>query len=225
VHHNDAESRDLVSLAMLRYVGIIDHMPTSRTPPKYAIPPGIGILRPRDVAAIGVSRTRIQRLTEAGTLERVGRGLYMPANARITEHHSLVEASQRVPLGIVCLLSALSFHRMTTQAPHEVWVAIDPKARKPRAGELPIRIVRFSGRARSFGVEAHVLEGIEVRITSREKTVADCFKYRNKIGLDVALEALRDFLAKTGRSLDELERAAEACRVARVMRPYLEALA
>ncbi len=146
----------------------------------------------------------------------------MSAGAKVTEHHTLVEAAKRVPAGIVCLLSALAFHGMTTQSPHEVWVAIDVKARKPKTDWPPMRIVRFSGRARTFGVEEHVIEGVEVKVTSRAKTVADCFKYRNKIGIDVAVEALRDYLGKRGRSMDDLLRAAEVCRVSRVMKPYME---
>jgi predicted transcriptional regulator of viral defense system len=149
----------------------------------------------------------------------------VPAGARVTEHHTLVEAAKRVPSGIVCLLSALVFHGMTTQSPHEVWIAIDVKARKPKTDWPPIRIVRFSGRARTFGTEKHVIEGVEVFVTSRAKTVADCFKYRNKIGIDVAVEALREYLRKRGRSIDDLQRAAEVCRVARVMKPYIESLA
>ena len=198
-------------------------MPATR-PKSYVLPRGQGVLRPRDVSSSGISRTRIQRLTQAGALERVGRGLYVPAGARITEHHTLAEAAKRVPAGVVCLLSALSFHRMTTQSPHEVWLAIDVKARKPSTDWPPMRIVRFSGRARTFGVERHVIEGVEVRVTSRAKTVADCFKYRNKIGIDVAVEALREYLGKRGRSMEALEQAAEVCRVGRVIRPYIEAL-
>ena len=177
------------------------------------------------MAGQGVSRTRIQRLTESGALERVGRGLYVPAGTRITEHHTFAEAATRVSGGVVCLLSALAYHRLTTQSPHEVWLAIDVKARKPNTDWPPLRIVRFSGSARTFGVESHVIEGVEVRITSRAKTVADCFKYRNKIGVDVAVEALREYLGKRGRSMAELQRAADVCRVGRIMRPYLEALA
>jgi len=200
-------------------------MPTPRPRRVYPIREGQGVLRPRDVARHGVSRTRIGRLTRAGVLERVGRGLYVPKGARITEHHSLVEAATRVPAGVVCLMSALSFHRMTTQSPHEVWLAIDVKALRPKADWPPMRIVRFSGRARTFGIERPVLEGVEVPVTSRAKTVADCFKYRNKIGIDVAVEALKAYLGKRGRSVDALLQAAEVCRVARVIRPYIEALA
>jgi predicted transcriptional regulator of viral defense system len=114
---------------------------------------------------------------------------------------------------------------MTTQSPHEVWLAIDVKARKPTADWPPMRIVRFSGRARLCGVEIHVVEGVEVRVTSRAKTVADCFKYRNTIGTDVAIEALKEYLRKRSRSMDDLEQAAAVCRVSRVIRPYVEAVA
>jgi predicted transcriptional regulator of viral defense system len=186
---------------------------------------GAVVFTPRDAARRGISRTALARLVEAGTLERVGRGLYVAANADVTENRTVVEAAKRVPAGIVCLLSALAFHGMTTECPREVWVAIDVKARKPKTDWPPMTIVRFSGRARTFGVEKHPLEGVEVSITSRAKTVADCFKYRNKIGLDVALDALRDYLRQRGRSMDELLRAAEVCRVARVMMPYVEAIA
>ena len=196
-------------------------MPTHRS----TLPRGQGVLRPRDVANQGLSRTQIQHLTKAGALERVGRGLYVPAGARITEHHTLAEAAKRVPGGIVCLLSALRFHRMITHNPREVWLAIDVKARKSNADWPPLRIVRFSGRARVFGVESHAVEGVEVRVTTRAKTVADCFKYRNKIGVGVAIDALKEYLGKRGRSMDDLEEAASVCRVSKVIRPYVEALA
>jgi len=185
---------------------------------------GRSVLRPRDVAG-DTSRTALARLVDKGQLERVGRGLYVPTKAKATVHHTLVEAAKRVPHGVVCLLSALRFHGLTTQSPHEVWLAIDVKARKPTVDWPPLRIVRFSGTALRFGVVEHQLEGVAVNITSKEKTVADCFKYRNKIGVDVALEALRDYLRAKGRSVDALMEAAAASRVTNVMRPYLEALA
>ena len=184
-----------------------------------------GVFRPRDVEADGFSRTRLERMAQAGELERVGRGIYVRAGTKVTEHHTLVEAAVRVPQGIVCLLSALQFHNIGTQSPHEVWLAIDVKAWKPIVDWPPIRLVRFSGPALTFAVGRHELEGVPVQITSREKTVADCFKYRHKIGLDVALEALREYLRSRKRSVDALVRAAKVCRVSRVMQPYLEALA
>jgi len=182
-----------------------------------------GVLRARDVAAHGVYRTALSRLCRGGKLKRTGRGLYVLPGADVTEHHALVEVSKRVPRGIVCLLSALRFHGLTTQSPSEVWLAIDVKARKPRIGKPALRIARFSGKALEYGVEEHRIEGVTVRVTSPAKTVADCFKYRNKIGLDVALEALKDY-RRARKSMDDLWKAAEVCRVAAVMRPYLEAI-
>ena len=183
-----------------------------------------GVLRPRDLAQYGIPRAYLVRLQRQGRLARVGRGLYMLPHAAISEHHSLAEAGKRVPHGVVCLLSALRFHDLTTQAPFEVWLAIHPKARRPRAPELPLRIVRFSGASLSEGVEEHSVDGVLVRVYSPAKTVADCFKYRNKIGLDVALEALRDTWRQRRANIDELWHFAQVCRVAAVMRPYLEAL-
>ncbi len=184
----------------------------------------MGVLRPRDLARYGIAREYLTRLTRAGLLERVGRGLYILPDAELTEHHSLAEASKRVPAGIVCLLSALRFHDLTTQAPFEVWLALPPTARRPRAGTPPLRVVRFSGPALMEGVEEHVIEEAHVRVYNPAKTVADCFKYRNKIGLDVALEALRETWRARRATMDELWHYAEVCRVASVMRPYLESL-
>ncbi len=137
----------------------------------------------------------------------------------------LALASRRVPHGLICLLSALRFHDLTTQNPSRIWLAIDRKARAPREPELPLQIVRFSGPALSEGVEEHAVDGVPVRVYSSAKTVADCFEYRRKIGLDVALEALREYLHSRRGSIDELWRYAGVCRVQNVMRPYLEATA
>jgi predicted transcriptional regulator of viral defense system len=162
-------------------------------------------------------------MVRAGQLEQVARGLYAPAGFAATEHHGIAAAIARVPGGVVCLLSALQFHRLGTQAPFEVWLAIGTKARKPLVVDLPLRIMRFSGRALREGVETRTIEGVEVKVTTAARTVADCFKYRNKIGLDVALEALREY-RRSRRSVDDLTRAARVVRVANVMRPYLEAV-
>jgi predicted transcriptional regulator of viral defense system len=183
-----------------------------------------GVLRTRDLEAHGVNRVALGRLVAAGVLERVGRGLYTAPTSKITAHHTLVEVSVRIPACIVCLLSALRFHQLTTQSPHEVWIALGVKARKPRTDWPPLRVVRFSGAALAYGVEAHTIEGVEVRVTSPAKTVADCFKYRNKIGIDVAVEALTEYRRKRG-SVDELMQAAAVDRVTVVIRPYLEAIA
>ena len=183
-----------------------------------------GILRPRDLDAGRIPRAYLQILLKEGKVTRLARGLYASADANITERHSLAEACKRVPRGLVCLLSALQFHDLTTQLPHEVWMALGPSAWQPVGHGLPIRFVRFSGRALTAGVEVHRIEGVKVRVTNPAKTVVDCFKYRNKIGLDVALEALRDCWRKRKATMDDLWRYAGVCRVTRVMRPYLESI-
>jgi predicted transcriptional regulator of viral defense system len=182
------------------------------------------VLRVRDLAAHGIHPEYVRRLCRRGLLTRTARGLYVSADVSPTEKRTLAEACKRVPHGVVCLLSALQFHGLTTQLPFEVWLAIDRRARRPQEAQLPLRIVRFSGPALTTGVEEHAVEGVAVKVYSPAKTVADCFKYRNKIGLDVALEALRDCRRQRRATADELWRAARVCRVANVMRPYLEAL-
>jgi len=184
-----------------------------------------GILRPRDLDAHGIPREYLIRLRDHGLLERTGRGLYVLAEAERTENQTLAEACKRVPNGIVCLLSALQFHGLTTQAPFEVWMAIDRKDRRPSVGYPPLRIVRFSGDALAFGVQETTIQNVPARVYSPAKTVADCFKYRNKIGLDVAIEALRDTWRQKRATVDELLAAAKVCRMARVMQPYLESVA
>ena len=181
------------------------------------------VIRSRDLEQYEIPRIEISRLCKRGVVDRVGRGLYRLADAQVTEHQTLAEVCKAIPNGVVCLLSALRFHNLTTQAPFEVWMAIDVKAHLPKTS-LPIKFVRFSGSALSDGVETHRLEGVDIKIYCLAKTVADCFKYRHKIGLDVALEALRES-QKSGRcTIDELWRYAKICRVSNVMRPYLEVL-
>src|SRR5690242_16765955 len=184
----------------------------------------LGVLRPRDLAKHGIAREYLTRLTQAGLLERTGRGLYVLTDAELTEHHSLAEVAKRVPAGVVCLLSALRFHNLTTQAPFEIWLALPPSVRRPRLDWPPLRVMRFSGPALTEGVEEHIVEGVPVRVYGVAKTVADTFRYRNKIGLDVALEALRETWRERRATMDELWRYAKVCRVANVMRPYLAAL-
>jgi len=184
-----------------------------------------GVLRPRDLEPHGIPRTYLSRLCAAGKLQRIGRGLYVLPGSGATEHHSLAEACKRVPKGVVCLLSALRFHDLTTQAPFQVWLAIGEKAWRPRLEYPPLRIVRFSQAALRAGVEEHRIEGVPVHVYSPAKTVADCFKYRNKIGLDVAIEALRECRRARHCTMDDLWHYADICRVRNVMRPYLEALA
>ena len=151
-----------------------------------------GILRPRELDSHGIPRKYLMQLYHAGRLTRVGRGLYVLPDAAPTETRTVAAVCKSVPGGVVCLLTALRLHGLTTQAPFEVWLAIDRKARRPRESQLPIRIVRFSGKALREGVGEIDVEGVPVKVYDSAKTVVDCFKYRNKIGLDVALEALRD---------------------------------
>ncbi len=183
-----------------------------------------GILRPRDVADEGIPRETLLRLFRKGVLARSARGIYVLANAPVTEHHSLAVAAKQAPRGVICLISALQFHGLTTQIPHEVWIALDVKAHRPSVSWPPLKVVRFSGQALAAGVEKHKIEGVEVKVYSAAKTVADCFKYRNKIGIDIAIEALRDILRLRKAKVDEIYRYAKICRVGRVMRPYLESV-
>lgn len=183
------------------------------------------IVRPKDVEARGIARENLLRLYRSGLLTRTARGVYVLAGAPVTEHHGLAVAAKQVPRGVVCLLSALQFHSLTTQQPHEVWMALHGKAHRPVISWPPLRVVRFSGRALTAGVEDHVVESVPVKVYNVAKTVADCFKYRNKIGVDVAIEALRDALRRKKATVDEIHGFSKVCRVARVMRPYLESVA
>lgn len=182
-----------------------------------------GLVRPRDLVSQRVTRTEIGRLTRDGRLRRLGRGLYGAPHAELTEHHSLAEAAKRVPNGVVCLLSALRFHGLTTQNPFEVWIAIGHKARRPRATDPPLRVVHMSGPHATAGIETHSIEGVSVRVFSAAKTVVDCFRFRNKIGLDVALEALRDYKRHHRGGMDAIWHFATVGRVSQVMQPYVEA--
>lgn len=182
------------------------------------------ILRPRDLTNLGISRETLRRLEAAGQIERRGRGLYVPAGVEFSEQEMLAMASARVPHAVLCLLSALRFHNLTTQNPSEVWLALDRKARAPSVSDIPLRIVRFSGEARTAGVEKHAVDGVDVHVYGVAKTIADCFKYRNKIGIDVAIDALREAWRSRRCSADALWRYAAICRVTNVMRPYLETI-
>ncbi|MFW6158518.1 MAG: type IV toxin-antitoxin system AbiEi family antitoxin domain-containing protein [Planctomycetota bacterium] len=183
-----------------------------------------GILRPRDLDPHGIPRVYLSRLARKGLVQRLARGLYALPDVDLGEKHTLAEVCKRVPHGVICLLSALSHHEIGTQSPHRVWLAIDYKARLPKANGLPLKIVRFSGKALTEGVEEHDVEGVTVRVYCPAKTVADCFKYRGKIGLGVALEALQDSWRKDLVTMDDLWTYAKICRMTTVMRPYLETL-
>lgn len=181
-------------------------------------------IRVRDVAAAGIHPEVLRRLYQSGRLEQVSRGLYTLPDADFGESSSLAEAALRVPRGVVCLLSALRLHDLTTQSPFEVWMAIGPKDRTPRLDGVQIRTVRMSGRALSEGVEERAVDGVSVKVFSVAKTVADCFKFRSKVGLDVAMEALREAHRSRKATVDEIWHFAQIDRVARVMRPYLDAI-
>lgn len=183
-----------------------------------------GPMRLRELTRQGIHPETVRRLREMGSLMRTSRGIYSLADSDTGEHQTLLEACRMVPHGVICLLSALRFHEITTQAPFEIWMAVDAHARKPIADEVSLRIFWMSGVAFSEGIEEHVIGGTRVRVFNIAKTVADCFKFRNKIGLDVALEALRECWRERRCTMDELWRYARICRVANVMRPYLESL-
>ncbi|MGO9862188.1 MAG: type IV toxin-antitoxin system AbiEi family antitoxin domain-containing protein [Terriglobales bacterium] len=183
-----------------------------------------GIVRPRDIEAIGLPREYLVRLHRQGKLNRPGRGIYTLPDADVTEHHSFAEVTKRVPEATVCLLSALAFHEITTQSPASVWIALPKGARKPALDSPSLRIVRLSGRSLTTGIENHQIDGVPVRVYSAAKTVADCFKFRNKIGLDIAIEGLKDCLRQKRASINEIYRYAQVCRVSNVIRPYMEAL-
>jgi predicted transcriptional regulator of viral defense system len=183
-----------------------------------------GMVRPRDIEAIGLPREYLIRLHRQGKLNRSGRGIYTVPDADVTERHSYAEVAKRIPEAVVCLLSALAFHEITTQSPPSVWIALRKGARTPTLTSPSLRIVRLSGPSLAQGIENHQVEGVPVRVYSAAKTVADCFKFRNKIGLDVAIEALKDCLRQKKASIPELYRYAKICRVSNVIRPYMEAL-
>ena len=185
----------------------------------------MGIARPRELAARGITRAQISRLVEDELVLRQARGIYTVARHAPTAEHTLAQVAKRVPEGIFCLLTALRFHGLTTQSPAEVWIALPEKARRPRLDYPRLRVARFSGAALTEGVEDYRVEGVPLRIYTPAKTVADCFKYRYKVGIDVAVEALRDFSRRHRGRATELARFARICRVSRVMQPYLDAIA
>lgn len=184
-----------------------------------------GVLRPRDLKVAGIAGEYLNKLHAEGVLERPGRGLYRLRSAKQSRHSQLAEVAKRAPHAVVTLLSALDFHGLTTEFPHEIWIAIPEKARAPRIEYPPLRIVRYGEAAYRFGIEMHTIDGVEVKVYSAAKTVVDCFKFRNQIGLDVAIEALRDFRRTKKATNDAIWKAAKACRMANVMRPYMEAIA
>ena len=182
------------------------------------------IIRSQDLEKKKIPRTVLQRLLQKKKITRLSRGLYANPNATFHESIDLMEVSKKIPGGVICLLSALRFYNIGTQLPHQVWVAIDRKAQLPRVERPMVRIVRFSLKSINYGVETHRIQGVPIQVTNPAKTVVDCFKYRNKIGLDIAIEALKEGWRDGCFSMDELHLAAGVCRVSKIMRPYMEAL-
>jgi len=180
-------------------------------------------VRSRDLSAHGIPRSYLARFVQRGILEQVDRGLYRLVDAPMNEQATLVDVCKRAPGAIVCLLSALQLHNLTTETPHAVWLLIDAHARPPSFSYPKLVIIRATGIALDHGVEVRRIDGTPVRVTTPAKTVADCFRFRRHVGLDVALEALRDYLRRERNGMDALVAAARADRVYSVMRPYIEA--
>lgn len=183
-----------------------------------------GMLRPGDLQGVGAARVMLTRMTASGQLEKVGRGLYRIPGASTSEHETLATVATRAPQAVFCLLTALQFHGLTTQLPRQVWIAMPRGSHVPKLDYPPLKMVQFTGDAYTEGVEVFERDQVPLRVYGVAKTVADCFKHRNKIGLDVAVEALRDARSQKKATADELWHFAKICRVANVMRPYLEVI-
>jgi len=183
-----------------------------------------GVVKTSAFVKMNISRAYLSKMKVRGLITQTGRGYYTLPKRSISEHHGLVEVSVAFPGGVICLLSALEFHELTTQNPFKVWVAIGRRDRRPAYKGVPTIIVRYSPACLKEGIERHSIEGVEVRVFNIAKTIADCFKFRNKIGIDVALEALKECLQKRSCSIDDLWHCARICRVSKIMRPYMEAL-
>lgn len=183
-----------------------------------------GIIRANDIKEVGLSRNYLYTLCREGLLEKTARGLYVLPGAMLSEHVALAGVAKRVPRSVVCLLSSLAFHSITTQLPHEVWIAVPRGAWHPRVDYPPLNLNYMSGEAYSFGIQEHDIDGVSVRVYDPAKTIADCFKFRSKVGLDVAIEALREAWRSRKVTMEELTGAARVCKVSKIMRPYLEAV-
>lgn len=183
-----------------------------------------GVFRTREALENGIHHETLQRMVEKGTIRRIARGQYIFSEHELTEKVSLAMVSKHAPTGVICLLSALRYYEIGTQNPHQVWLALGQKQWAPQIKYPPIRVMRYSDQTLSEGVEKVILEGVTVRIFNIPKTVVDCFKYRNKIGVDVAVEALRDVIENNRCKINEFTPYAKIARVQKVMRPYVEAL-
>jgi predicted transcriptional regulator of viral defense system len=220
----------MVAKEMLQNVGICEYLPTlhnmaTKLQTVERLARRQGTVRAQDLVRRGLPTVYLSRLVAQGRLIRHARGVYAPVEQEISEAHDWELACLRVPQGVLCLLSALNFHGIGTQNPFEMWMAIGVKARYPHVDYPPLRVVRFSGAALNRNVIKTRSGGIELRVYDAAKTVADCFKYRNKVGLDVAIEALREGWRANKFTLEQLTEAARICRVGRVIQPYLEMLA
>jgi predicted transcriptional regulator of viral defense system len=198
---------------------------TDSASPKTSLLQSQALLRPSDAVALGYSRMYVAQLAKQGLVRKISRGLYATPQRQESEFSSFAEIASKHPKALVCLVSALSFHGLTAQAPHEVWIAIGNKDRIPTMTYPPLRVVRFGGESLTEGVASHMMDGVAVKVTNVAKTIADCFKFRNKIGLDIALEALKEAVQSKRVTMDELWHYSQLCRVHKVMRPYLEGLA
>jgi len=183
-----------------------------------------GILRTQHAIRLGIAPRTLYNMRDAGMILRESRGLYRLADAELGSNIDLIQVALRIPKGVICLISALSFHELTTQIPHQVYVALPIDAEKPRLEYPPLRLFWLSQKTFSAGIENYELDGISVKIYGIEKTIADCFKFRNKIGSDVALEALRDYRKREGFNIGTLLHYARIDRVERIIKPYLEAI-
>lgn len=183
-----------------------------------------GMLRMSAAVEAGIHRDTLKKMVELGDVQKITRGLYQLVDALPSSHPDLAAVGAKAPAGVICLISSLSFHEITTQIPHEVYLAIERNAEPPRIDYPPVRVFRFSGKAFSEGIETHDVGPVVVQVYSREKTLADCFKYRNKIGLDTCLEALQLYKQQRRYNVEAILKYAAICRVGKVMRPYVEAI-
>ncbi len=183
-----------------------------------------GVIKAGDIEVEGISRSYLYMLHNSGLLQKIAPGLYMLPDTHVTEHITLIEIAKRVPNAVVCLISALSFYDLTTQLPYEVWITIPRGAWRPKIDYPSLNLTYASKETYSYGVLEHKINGVSVKIYSPAKTIADCFKFRNKIGLDVAIEALKKGWETKKVDMDELVKAAKICKVSKIIRPYLEAI-
>jgi predicted transcriptional regulator of viral defense system len=182
------------------------------------------IVRPKDLSSLVGSRSHLWNLARSGKIERIGRGLYRDRSSSISDKEVYAELAKRVPQGVLCLSSALRYHELTTENPSEIWLAIERGAWTPKIDFPPVRIAHFSESAFDFGIEIHPLNEVQLRVYSPAKTVADCFKFRSKIGTETAIQALRATYREKKATMDELWKAAKVCRVSNIIRPYMESL-